>query len=116
MFRLTQAEWDSLRSQFVTLDGGRGHHRKYTPYAFTEQGVAMLSSVLRSPRAVAVNIQIMRTFVQLRRAAISHEDLARKIETLERKYDGKFVVVFEALKQLTKARSMQRRIGFSARR
>lgn len=74
MFRLTKPEWNSLRSQSVTLDGGRGQHRKYTPCAFTEQGVAMLSSVLRSPRAVAVNIQIMRTFVQLRRAAMSKDE------------------------------------------
>lgn len=74
--------------------------RTYLPYAFTEQGVAMLSSVLRSPRAVEVNIAIMRTFVQLRRLMDSNRDLARKIEAMERKYDEQFAAVFEAIKQL----------------
>jgi hypothetical protein len=74
--------------------------RRYRPYAFTEQGVAMLSSVLRSTRAVEVNIAIMRTFVQLRRLMDSNRDLARKIEALEEKYDEQFAVVFEAIKQL----------------
>ena len=113
MFRLTRPEWDSLRSQSVTLEGRRGRHRKYPPYAFTEQGVAMLSSVLRSRRAIAVNVQIMRTFVRLRRTAISHQDLARKIEALERKYDGQFSVVFTALRELTQPAVPPRRtIGF----
>jgi len=91
--------------------------RAYLPYAFTEQGVAMLSSVLRSPRAVEVNIAIMRTFVQLRRLMDSNRDLARKIEAMERKYDEQFAVVFEAIKQLVaddqaiKAQP-QHRIGF----
>src|SRR5437868_14619481 len=74
--------------------------RAYRPYAFTEQGVAMLSSVLRSRRAVAVNIAIMRTFVQLRRLMDSNRELARKIEALERRYDEQFALVFEAIKQL----------------
>ncbi|MCX6878864.1 MAG: ORF6N domain-containing protein [Verrucomicrobia bacterium] len=90
-----------LRSQIVTLK--RGQHRKYLPYAFTEQGVAMLSSVLRSPRAVKVNIAIMRTFVQLRRLMDSNALLAEKIEALEEKYadhDQHFQLVFEAIKQL----------------
>lgn len=105
----------SLRSQTVILK--RGQHRKYLPYAFTEQGVAMLSSVLRSPRAVQVNIAIMRTFVQLRRLMDTNRDLARKIEALEEKYDEQFAVVFDAIKQLIaedtarKARP-KRRIGF----
>lgn len=91
----------SLRSQSATLK--RGQHRKYLPYAFTEQGVAMLSSVLRSERAVEVNIAIMRTFVQLRRLMDSNALLAEKIEALEEKYadhDQQFLLVFEAIKQL----------------
>ncbi len=91
----------SLRSQSATLK--RGQHRKYLPYAFTEQGVAMLSSVLRSPRAVAVNIAIMRTFVQLRRLMDSNALLAEKIEALEEKHaehDQHFQIVFDAIKQL----------------
>ena len=101
-----------LRSQIVTSNTGRGG-RRYLPYAFTEQGVAMLSSVLRSARAVEVNIAIMRTFVQLRRLMDSNRDLARKIEALEEKYDEQFAVVFEAIKQLiTPAPEPPRRIGF----
>ncbi len=83
MFQLTRKEWDSLRSQFVTLDDGRGKHPKYLPYAFTEQGVAMLSSVLNSPRAIAVNIQIMRLFVKMRQMALEYGDLLKKIQKLE---------------------------------
>ena len=101
-----------LRSQIVTSNTGRGG-RRYLPYAFTEQGVAMLSSVLRSARAVEVNIAIMRTFVQLRRLMDSNRDLARKIEALEEKYDEQFAVVFEAIKQLiTPPPEPPRRIGF----
>ena len=104
-----------LRSQSVTLK--RGQHRKFLPYAFTEQGVAMLSSVLRSRRAVEVNIAIMRTFVQLRRLMDSNRDLARKIEAMELKYDEQFAAVFDAIKQLISedtARKAQpeRSIGF----
>jgi len=88
-----------LRSQIVTSNTGRGG-RRYLPYAFTEQGVAMLSSVLRSARAVEVNIAIMRTFVQLRRLMDSNRDLARKIESLEKKYDEQFSAVFAAIKEL----------------
>jgi hypothetical protein len=117
MFQLTAEEADSLRSQIVILKTGRGQHRKYRPYAFTEQGIAMLSSVLRSPRAVEVNIAIMRTFVQLRRLMDSNRDLARKIEAMEKKYDEKFAVVFDAIKRLIaedQARTARprRRIGF----
>jgi ORF6N domain len=104
---------DSLRSQTVTLDGGRGRHRKYLPNAFTEQGVAMLSSALRSPRAVRVNIEIMRAFVQLRRMLGANEELARKLDALEQKYDGQFRVVFQAIRELmTPSRRSQRTIGF----
>jgi hypothetical protein len=101
----------NLRSQIVTssLHGGRRH----PPYAFTEQGVAMLSSVLRSSRAVEVNIAIMRTFVQLRRLMDSNAGLARKIEGLEKKYDEKFAVVFAAIKQLiAPPEPSKKRIGF----
>ena len=102
----------ALRSQIVISKKGRGG-RRYRPYAFTEQGVAMLSSVLRSTRAVEVNIAIMRTFVQLRRLMDTNRDLARKIEALEKKYDEKFAVVFEAIKQLiTPPEPPKRRIGF----
>jgi hypothetical protein len=86
------------RSQFVTLK--HGTNVKYLPYAFTEQGVAMLSSILRSPRAVQVNIAIMRTFVQLRQMLASNADLARKLEELEAKYDDQFKVVFDAIREL----------------
>jgi hypothetical protein len=101
MFQLSAQEADALpasRSQTVTLK--RGQNLKYLPYAFTEQGVAMLSSVLRSPRAAEVNIAIMRTFVQLRRLMDSNRHLARKIEALEKKYDEQFAVVFDAIKRL----------------
>lgn len=86
------------RSQFVTLK--RGQHLKYAPYAFTEQGVAMLSSVLRSQRAVQVNIAIMRTFVQLRQMLASNAGLAKKLAALEAKYDEQFKVVFDAIREL----------------
>jgi hypothetical protein len=101
----------ALRSQIVISKKGRGG-RRYRHYAFTEQGVAMLSSVLRSARAVEVNIAIMRTFVQLRRLMDTNRDLARKIEALEKKYDEQFAVVFEAIKQLiTPPEPPRRRIG-----
>ncbi len=85
MFKLTMDEFDSLRSQIVTLEKGRGRYPKYPPFAFTKQGVAMLSSVLNSERAVQVNIAIMRAFVRLREILALHKDLARRIEALERK-------------------------------
>ena len=99
MFQLT---WDEsqeiVRSQIATLK--QGQHRKYRPYVFTEQGVAMLSSVLHSPRAIEVNIMIMRAFVQLRQWLASHADLARKLEEMEKKYDEQFRTIFEVLRQL----------------
>ena len=104
MFQLTEVEMEILRSQPVTLK--RGQHSKYLPYAFTEQGVVMLSSVLRSPRAVEVNIAIMRTFVQLRRLMDSNAMLAEKIQSLEAKYvghDQRFQLVFDAIRQLIAA-------------
>lgn len=118
MFQITdneQVEVDSLRSQSVILK--KGKHRKYLPHAFTEQGVAMLSSVLRSHRAVEVNIAIMRTFVQLRRLMDSNKLLAEKIEAMEKNYDEHFRLVFDAIKQLVSdadnnSKSPKRRIGF----
>ncbi len=99
MFSLTSEEAVELsRSQFVTLK--RGQNIKYLPYAFTENGVAMLSSVLNSERAVEVNIQIMRTFTRLREMLLTHKDLQRKIEDMEKKYDHQFKIVFDAIKQL----------------
>jgi hypothetical protein len=114
MFQLTAAEWAALRSQTVTASR---RNIGALPYAFTEQGVAMLSSVLRSQRAVEVNIAIMRTFVRLRRLMDSNCDLARKIQAMEKKYDEQFAVVFKAIKQFIaedEARKSQptRRIGF----
>ena len=112
MFRLTGEEAESLRSQFVTSKPGRGG-RRTAPYAFTEQGVAMLSSVLRSPRAVRVNIEIMRAFVRLRRMLESHADLAKKLDELEKKYDEQFKVVFQAIRELMAPPPPSRkRIGF----
>jgi len=114
MFQLTADEAARLRSQSVTLDVlGRGQHRKYAPFAFTEQGVAMLSSVLRSSRAVQVNIEIMRAFVRLRQLLELNADLARKIEALEKRYDAQFRVVFDAIRELmTPPTKPRRRIGF----
>jgi len=114
MFQLTAEEATLLRSQSVTLKTGRGRHRKYQPYAFTEQGVAMLSSVLRSERAMLVNVEIMRAFVRLRRMLETHADLARKLGALERKYDAQFKVVFDAIRELMTPPEppRKRRIGF----
>ncbi len=109
--RLHKGEPGILKSQFVTSSwGGR---RRSLPYAFTEQGVAMLSSVLHSPRAIAVNIEIMRAFIRLRRMLASHADLARKLAALEKKYDAQFKVVFDAIRQLmTPPDPKRHRIGF----
>jgi ORF6N domain len=96
-FTLSNQEFTTLRSQTVTSSWGGS---RYAPIAFTEQGVAMLSNVLRSPEAVAVNIQIMRTFVKLRGILAEHEDMKRQLATLERKYDGHFKIVFDAIKGL----------------
>jgi hypothetical protein len=110
MFQLSSQEAERLRCQIgISRWGGR----RYQPYAFAEQGVAMLSSVLRSKRAVRVNIQIMRAFVQLRQMLSSHADLARKLEALEKKYDAQFKVVFDAIRELTTPPAPpKRRIGF----
>lgn len=98
MFQLSKEELEVLRSQIVTSKGRGG--RRYLPFAFTEQGVAMLSSVLRSRRAVIVNIEIMRAFVRIRGVLSSHVQLRQKLLDLERKYDKQFQVVFDAIKRL----------------
>jgi phage regulator Rha-like protein len=132
MFQLTWEEVEDLRSHFVTLDADQnrqdrsirsqfvilkpGAHSKYLPYAFTEQGVAMLSSVLRSRRAIQVNVAIMRAFVKLREILATHKDLARKLDEMEKKYDSQFKVVFEAIRALMAPpeHKQKGRIGFKA--
>ncbi len=113
MFQLNKKEFENLRSHFAISSQWGG--RRYPPYAFTEQGVARLSSVLRSKRAVQVNIEIMRTFVRLRRILASHAELARKLDALEKKYDAQFKVVFDAIRQLmTPPEPRRRPIGVRA--
>lgn len=113
MFQLTDAEFDGLKSQNVISSHWGG--RRYAPYAFTEQGVAMLSSVLRSNQAVHVNIEIMRAFVRLRQLINSHTELKAEIKKLEKKYDKQFKVVFEAIHQLMVPveQKNKRSIGFT---
>ena len=114
MFELSKQEYESLKRHFGTLK--RGEHSKYLPYAFTEQGVAMLSSVLRSKRAVRVNIEIMRAFVRLREMLATHKDLARKLEALEKKYDSQFRMVFDAIRALmAPPERSNKRIGFEVK-
>lgn len=111
MFQLSQSEWAILKSQIVISSWGGS--RRAAPYAFTEQGVAMLSSVLNSPRAIAVNIEIMRAFVRLRELLATHADLARKLDALEKKSDAQFKVVFDAIRHLMSPPSTKvRRIGY----
>ena len=116
MFQLAWEEVRSLRSQSVTLDtetgSQRGKHMKYQPFAFTEQGVAMLSSVLRSDRAVQVNIEIMRTFVRLRQTFSADTNLTRRLDALEAKYDRRFKMVFDAIRMLiTGQAKLKARVG-----
>ena len=113
MIQLDNQEVGILRSQFVTSKKGHGG-RRYLPYVFTEYGVAMLSSVLNSERAILVNIEIMRTFGRLRHILSTHKDLARKLEELERKYDHQFRVVFDAIRELMAPPPLlpKRKIGF----
>ncbi len=120
MFHLTEQEVRALRSQIVTLDEGqnrpigRGRHPRFTPYAFTEQGVAMLSSVLKSKQAVQVNVEIMRAFVRLRDLIGHSRELARRLNLLESKYDRQFKIVFDVIRELMSppASAPKRRIGF----
>lgn len=115
MFKLTEEEWESLRSQFATSKKGRGG-RRYVPLAFTEHGVLMLSSVLNSERAVQVNIQIMRIYTKLKGIVMDHKDILLKLEKLERKvsgHDENFKVVFSYLKELLNPKTEpMRRVGF----
>ena len=111
LFELTPQEYTALRYQLGTLK--RGEHSKYLPFAFTEQGIAMLSGVLSSTRAVNVNIAIMRSFIKLREVLTTHKDLVRKMEELENKYDKQFQIVFDAIRQiLTPPDKPKREIGF----
>ena len=114
MFELSKEEFELLRSQIVTSSSGG---TRYPPMAFTEQGVAMLSTVLRSKKAVMVNIEIMRAFVRLRELVISNKDLARKLTQMEKKYDEQFRVVFDAIRQLINPPAPKRRkIGFAPKK
>jgi phage regulator Rha-like protein len=119
MFELTKEEYNTLRTQFATLDNtGRGKYSKYNPFAFTEQGIAMLASVLRSPKAIEVNIQIVRAFVFLRKYALSHSELTQKLQELETKYDKQFNDIFDAINFLIQKdkkgieQAKRKRIGF----
>lgn len=113
LLRLTTDEFDNLKCQTGTSSRWGG--RRHAPYAFTEQGVAMLSSVLRSRRAVLVNVEIMRTFVHLRRILASNAELSRRLDALERRYDTQFKSVFDAIRQLmAPPQGPQTRIGFKA--
>jgi len=112
MFQLSEKEFADLKSQIVISSWGGS--RRARPYAFTEQGVAMLSSVLRSKRAVQANVQIMRAFVRLRRLLATHADLARRLDILEQKYDSQFRVVFDAIRALMREdEKPKRKIGFT---
>ena len=118
MFQLNKLETQNfseqnLKSQIVTLK--QGSNVKYAPFAFTEQGIAMLSSVLKSDRAIAVNIEIMRTFTRLRELVATNKELRERIEKLEKKYDGKFAVLFDAMDRLLSVKETPRnKIGFGA--
>ena len=117
MFQLSNEEYRSLRRQFGTLK--RGAHSKYPPMAFTEQGVAMLSSVLNSLRAIEVNIAIMRAFVHLRKMILSHKELAKKLQEIEhhiKDHDEKIQAIFEAIQQLiTLPEKSKKKIGFTTK-
>jgi phage regulator Rha-like protein len=113
MIQLTKEEFENLKYHFGTSRWGG---RRYRPYSFTENGIAMLSSVLNSKRAIQVNIQIMRTFTKLREMIATHKDLVKRLNELEKKYDGQFQIVFEAIRQLIEVEEKpKRKIGFIAR-
>jgi len=115
MFQLTEKEFANLRSQFVTSSYMWGGAR-YSPMAFTEQGVAMLSSVLRSKKAVQVNIEIMRTFVKLHQMLAAHKVLQRRFDALEERYDSQFKVVFDAIRALMEPPAkLKKQIGFEVK-
>lgn len=113
MLQLTAEEAGSLRSQIATLDGGRGKHRKYLPYVFTEHGAIMLATILNSETAIDASLYVVRAFIKLREMLANHKDLARKLEELEKKYDSQFQVIFEAIRQLMAPPATQNsNIGF----
>jgi hypothetical protein len=120
MFQLTPREFEALRSQIATLKKGRGQHRKYLPYVFTEHGAVMLATVLNSPAAVAMSLQVVRAFMLMRRMIGAVANLSRKLDALERRmveHDQKFAVVFAAVRQLMESppEEPKERIGFRAR-
>ncbi|MGD2279218.1 MAG: ORF6N domain-containing protein [Candidatus Omnitrophota bacterium] len=114
MFQLSKREFEDWRCQFGTSNSADKMGLRYPPYVFTEPGVAMLSSVLDSKRAIQVNIQIIRTFIKLREILLTHDEIKRKIEAMEKKYDGQFQIVFQAIKKLMEPppEKPKRRIGF----
>jgi len=115
MFQLTKEEMDNWKSQIVISNKDKMGLRK-RPYAFTENGVAMLSSVLNSERAIIVNIQIMRTFTKLREMLATHKELKQKIEEIEKKYDAQFKIVFDAIRQImAPPEAKEKKIGFRVR-
>ena len=114
MFQLTSAEVDQLNRSQIVIGSEKHRDPRFRPYAFSEQGVAMLSSVLRSKRAIIVNIEIMRAFVQLRQMLASNAELSRRLDELESKYDNQFKVVFDAIRQLM-ATPTRKEIGFHSR-
>jgi len=114
LFQLSPEEWAHLRSQFVTSKIGRGG-RRHPPYAFTEHGAVMAATILRSQRAVAMSILVVRAFVRLRKVLVTHEELTRRLAELEQKYDQQFGVVFQAIREILKESQPEperRRIGF----
>lgn len=115
MFQLTDSEYDEvLRSQIVTLKGGRGQHRKYLPYVFTEHGAVMLTNILKSPRAVEISILIVEAFIRMRQMLASQKGLMQKILAMEKKYDKQFKAVFDAIRYLMKEEEKpKRQIGFN---
>ncbi|MBX3164895.1 MAG: ORF6N domain-containing protein [Bacteroidetes bacterium] len=125
MFQLTEEESNSLRSQIATLEKGQGKHTKYLPYVFTEQGVAMLSSVLNSETAIEVNIQIIRIFTRMREILLTHKDVLIKLEQLEKnmviqneitkKHENEIQVIFKALKQLLNPTVPRKKIGYNVK-
>ncbi|MEP6792895.1 MAG: ORF6N domain-containing protein [Saprospiraceae bacterium] len=121
LLELTRSEYNSLRSQIVTLETGKGQHSKYLPFAFTEQGVAMIASILNSPKAIQVNILLVRAFVFLRQYALSHQDLTQKLQELETKYDKQFKDVYDAINfllqkdDIASKQKSRKQIGFASK-
>lgn len=110
MFELNDLEWGFLRSQTVTLEKGRGKYPKYLPFAFTEQGIAMLSGILNSEKAIQVNIAIMRAFVMIRQYALNYQELATKIAELEQTYNAQFLDIYDAIELLLHEKKIKQEI------